>query len=274
MRIVLESVSVVFGSGLPGAHSALSDVSLSVGTGECVAIIGPTGAGKTTMLEVMAGLLAPTGGRATLDDGTRGHALRSAVGLVYQFPELQFFEETVYDDVAFGPRRTGLGEDETSRRVLGALTRSGLDPQAFVDRAPTSLSVGEQRRVAIAGILALDRPFLLLDEPTAGLDPRARDGIIGLLSSERSGGGVVLVSHDLDLVDRVARRTVILANGLVAADGDTQAVLSDVEHMESLGLAPPASHALLSRLRERAPGEASRVAAILASGPLAEADSG
>lgn len=272
MRIVLQSVSVEFGSGLPGAHMALSGVRLTVGTDERVAVIGPTGAGKTTLLEVMAGLLEPGDGRAFLEDESR--PLRSAVGLVYQFPELQFFEETVYDDVAFGPRRMGMAASEVDGRVLGALRRVGLSPEAFAERSPLTLSAGEKRRAAIAGILALDRPFLLLDEPTAGLDPRSRDGIIGLLLGESRERGVLLVSHDLDLVDRVADRTVVLSAGVVVMDGDTRSVLSDVGRLEELGLAPPARHALLSRLATLAPEEVRRVASVLFPGPLAEPGSG
>ncbi len=274
MRIRLESVSVEFGSGLPGAHLALADVSLSVGTDECVAVVGPTGAGKTTLLEVAAGLLAPSSGRAALE-GSQGHKLlRSAAGLVYQFPELQFFEETVYDDVAFGPKRMGLVGDELDGCVTGALRRAGLDPAAFSDRSPVTLSAGEKRRAAIAGILALDRPFLLLDEPTAGLDPSARDGIISLLAGEADERGIVLVTHDLDMVDRIAGRTVVMHAGRKEIDGRTRSVLSDVERLERLGLTPPARHVLVAALQKRAPEEARRVSDILFRGPLADHDSG
>ncbi len=274
MKLVLEAVSVEFGSGLPGARLALSDVSLSAGDEECVAVVGPTGAGKTTLLEVMAGLLAPSSGSASLEGAEACVPLRKAAGLVCQFPELQFFEETVYEDVAFGPKRMGLGGAALAERVAGALSRAGLDPESFSERSPVTLSAGEKRRAAIAGILALDRPFLLLDEPTAGLDPRARDGIISLLADEGAERGIVLVTHDLDLVDRVAGRTVVMHRGRVVADGKTRAVLSDVARLEALGLAPPARHALLARLEESLPDEARRVAEILFARPLAESDAG
>lgn len=270
MRIVLESAVVVFGAGLPDGRRALAGVDLSMSDDEFLAVIGPTGAGKTSLLEVAAGLLSLSSGRAFLDEAGSRRSLRSGVGLVYQFPELQFFEETVYDDVAFGPRRLGLTEEKVDERVRRALSGAGLSPEAFSARAPISLSAGEKRRAAIAGILALERPFLLLDEPTAGLDPASREGIIGLLSGEGRVRGVVVVSHDLDLVDRVATRTVVMNEGAVVADGPTRDVLSRVSDLERMGLAPPARHVLLERIRSRAPRKAARVEQILFPSLLAK----
>jgi energy-coupling factor transport system ATP-binding protein len=270
VTIELERVDVEFGAGLPGARLALKGLDISFRSDECVAIVGPTGAGKTTLLEVASGLLAPTRGRARADGGDR--PLRSVAGLVYQFPELQFFEDTVFDDVAFGPRRLGLSTDAVRERVQGALLRSGLDPGAFAERDLATLSAGEKRRAAIAGILALERPFLLLDEPTAGLDPGTREGIVELLVAERSARGIVLVSHDLDLVDRVAERTVVMNAGVVVSDGRTRDVLSDVERLESMGLAPPVGYVLISRLQQLAPAEAAAVRNVLFEGRLADAE--
>jgi len=270
ISIVLEDVVVEFGAGLPGAHRALDSVSLAVAGDECVALVGPTGAGKTTLLEVAAGLMEPDSGRVGVFDGD-GASLggaRQAAGLVYQFPELQFFEETVFDDVAFGPRRTGLDEESVAGRVRDALSRSGLRPETFAGRSVAALSAGEKRRAAIAGILALERPFLLLDEPTAGLDPVTREGIIELLRAEAARRGVLLVSHDLELVGAVASRMVVLRGGSVVLDGATGDVLSQVERLESMGLAPPAEYVLLSLVRERAPSELDAVRRAIFDGRL------
>ena len=270
---MLERVDVEFGAGLPGARLALEGLDISFRSDECVAVVGPTGAGKTTLLEVASGLLAPTRGRVRADGrGGGGQSLRSVAGLVYQFPELQFFEDTVFDDVAFGPRRLGLSTDAVHERVQGALLRSGLEPGAFAGRSLATLSAGEKRRAAIAGILALERPFLLLDEPTAGLDPATREGILELLVAERSARGIVIVSHDLDLVDRVAERTVVMNAGVVVSDGRTRDVLSDVERLEGMGLAPPAEYVLISRLQRLAPAEAAAVRRTLLEGRLADAE--
>ena len=266
MRIVLENVSVEYDGGLPAPRSALRDVNLALDEGECLAIVGPTGAGKTSLLEVAAGLLAPTRGRASLAPPAQPATLRSSVGLVYQFPEAQFFEETVYDDVAFGPRKQGLSESEVEVRVVAALRRAGLPPDAFASRPPGTLSAGEKRRAAIAGILALDRPFLFLDEPTAGLDPATREGVVCLLSRERERRGIAVVTHDLELVDRVAERMVVLSDGAVIADGDTRGLLSDVPFLERVGLDPPARYVLLERLRQCAPSEARKVERLLLPG--------
>ncbi|MFH1501999.1 MAG: ATP-binding cassette domain-containing protein [Candidatus Eisenbacteria bacterium] len=268
---MFESVVVEFGSGLPGARLALAGVDVALRCRECVAVIGPTGAGKTSLLEVGAGLLAPARGRAFLEDGGRVLPLKSGVGLVYQFPELQFFEETVYDDVAFGPRKLGVTGDEIDGRVERALESAGLAPSDFASRSPSALSAGEKRRAAIAGILALERPFLLLDEPTAGLDPASREGIIELLSAESGTRGVVVVSHDLELVDRLASRVLVMNEGRIVADGDAQDVLSDVAGLTGIGLAPPARHVLLDLVRERAPEEVPRVSEALFAGRLAKA---
>jgi energy-coupling factor transport system ATP-binding protein len=270
MRIVLEAVVVAYDAGLPAPRTALGGVDLELRTGECVAVVGPTGAGKTSLLEVAAGLLPPTAGRVSLENANAGETLRSSVGLVYQFPEAQFFEETVYDDVAFGPRRQLLNECDVETRVVGALRRAGLSPERFGARAPASLSAGEKRRAAIAGILALERPFLFLDEPTAGLDPATREGVIELILSERSLRGVAVVTHDLELADLVAVRAVVLSDGVVIADGATRDILSDVGFVEEIGLDPPARYVLVEKLRARAPEEAARVERLLFSDRLAK----
>jgi energy-coupling factor transport system ATP-binding protein len=272
VRVVLERVRVEYADGPHGA-AALDAVDVSVGEGECVALVGPTGSGKTTLLEVAAGLTAPTRGTARLEGAPPDAALRSAVGLVYQFPECQFFEETVFEDVAFGPRRQGLSPSEIEGRVRGALARASLDPDEFAGRHPLTLSVGEQRRAAVACILALERPFLLLDEPTAGLDPAGRSRVLDLVAGERARGrGLIVVTHDLDLADRTASRVVLLVEGRVLADGPSAAVLGDGPTLARAGLEMPIAHALVAKLRERGARDLDRVAtAVLGSGPLAGA---
>ena len=264
MRIVLRGVAVQYDAGLPSSTTALTGVDLSIGLGECVAVIGPTGSGKTTLLEVMAGLSRPSSGSAAIEcDGERP-GLKQSVGLAYQFPESQFFEETVFEDVAFGPARQGLAEPDVRRRVEEALSRAGLSAGEFGGRAPLSLSAGEKRRAAIAGILALSRSFLLLDEPTAGLDPTTAEHVSELVRNEfGAGSGVVVVTHDLEFVEKVASRTVVMGEGAVLADRATADVLSDADLLTQLGLEPPPRYALVDRLRRLSNPEYERVASIL-----------
>ncbi|MEA3408897.1 MAG: ATP-binding cassette domain-containing protein [Candidatus Eisenbacteria bacterium] len=267
MRIALKDVTVRYDAGLPSATTALSGVGLAVEQGECVAVIGPTGSGKTTLLEVMAGLATPTSGVATVEPVGAARGLRDIVGLAYQFPESQFFEETVFADVAFGPARQGLAESEIRVRVEEALTRAGLPAESFGERMPLSLSAGEKRRAAIAGILALSRPFLLLDEPTAGLDPTTAERIVDLVRSEvRAERGVVVVTHDLEFVEVVASRTVVMGHGAVLADRTTVDAFSDAALFEGLGLEPPPRYALMDRLRRLPHPEFDRISLVL-SGP-------
>jgi energy-coupling factor transport system ATP-binding protein len=271
VRIVLDGVGMEYDTGLPGSSVALSGVSLSVGEGECVAVIGPTGSGKTTLLEIMAGLAKPTAGSVRVDPARRGTAPRSVVGLVYQFPECQFFEDTVFEDVAFGPRRQGLAAADVERRVVTALERASLPPGEFAPRHPLTLSAGEKRRAAVACILALDRPFLLLDEPTAGLDPAGRARMLDLIAQERAAGrAAVVVTHDLDLADAVAERVVLLGGGRVLGDGDTRSILGDAATLLRVGLEAPPAYALVALLRARNAPDAERVArAVLGRGALA-----
>ena len=266
MKIVLRDVTLRYDVGLPSATTALSSVGLVVEQAECVAVIGPTGSGKTTLLEVMAGLATPTSGAATIEPAGAGRGLRDIVGLAYQFPESQFFEETVFADVAFGPARQGLTEPEARVRVEEALTRAGLPAERFGERMPLSLSAGEKRRAAIAGILALSRPFLLLDEPTAGLDPTTAERIAELVRSEvRAGRGVVVVTHDLEFVEAVASRTVVMGHGAVLADRTTTEAFSDAALLEGLGLEPPPRYVLMDRLRRLQHPEFDRISRVLSS---------
>ncbi len=264
MRIILDKAGLTYDRGLPTARSGLGGVSLSFDGGDAVAIMGPTGSGKTTLLEIAAGLVDPTIGSASLDDAAKGTTLRSSVGLVYQFPELQFFEETMFDEVAYGLRTARVAEDEVERRVHAALDRVGLDPSLFSGRSPMTLSAGEQRRAAIAAIVVLERPFLMLDEPSAGLDPGTRGRILELIGREREAGrAIVLVTHDPELAERTVDRIVVLADGGVEADGTPAEVFGNAALLERLGLEAPPAHELVNALSRLDPALAREISSIV-----------
>ncbi|MBN1137051.1 MAG: energy-coupling factor transporter ATPase [Anaerolineae bacterium] len=257
MLIQIEKLSYVYSPGTPLARTALDGVSLELRPGERVGLVGQTGSGKSTLAQQIAGLLAPTAGRVLLD-GVPAHertpaarAQRRRVGLAFQHPEQQIFEQTVFKEVAFGPHNLGLTEAEAVERVQWALEMTGLDPAAFVERAPFGLSGGEMRRVALAGILAMRPDVLILDEPTAGLDPRGRRELLARVDGWQAHTGMtlVLISHHLDEVARLVDRVILLAGGQVAADGPTRQVLGDSQLLCSAGLSAPQPVALLETLR-------------------------
>lgn len=257
MHIRVESLTHIYARGTPAERVALRGVNLEIGPGERVGISGPTGSGKSTLVQHMAGLLTPAAGQVLLD-GVPAHARtpeararRRQVGLAFQFPEAQMFEVTVFREVAFGPRHLGLDADEIAARVRWALEMVGLDPDSFADRVPFALSGGEMRRVALAGILALRPRVLILDEPTAGLDPRGRADILARLRAwqEETRATLILVSHHLDEMAGLVDRVVLLADGQVVADGSTCSILGDCDGLRSVGLFPPPGVALLEALR-------------------------
>jgi len=257
--ITCEDVHYIYLRGTPMEAVALRGVNLRIPAGEAIGIIGPTGSGKSTLIQHFNGLLRPTAGRIWVDSmelPTRGTALRELrqkVGLVFQYPEHQLFEETVYDDVAFGPRNMGLDEGEVSRRVRQALELVGLDPDRFGRRSPFSLSEGEMRRAAIAGVLAMAPRVLVLDEPTAGLDPRGREEILAHLQALRSGKEVtvVVVSHSIDEISSLAGRVAVLHQGQVYLEGTTREVFSQGKRLAAIGLRVPVVAEVLEQLRER-----------------------
>ncbi|TCJ18268.1 energy-coupling factor transporter ATPase [Rubrobacter taiwanensis] len=227
MRLELEDVHHVYAPGTRFEVPALRGVSLAVEPGEVLAVVGGTGSGKSTLAQHLNLLLKPTRGRLLVDGedarGMKLGELRRRVGLVFQFPEAQLFESSVRRDVAFAPRRLGLGEDAVGERVRQALAE--LEISHLADRSPFSLSGGERRRAAIAGVLAMDPEVLVLDEPTAGLDPFARAELLGLVRRFRERGrSVVLISHDLDEVAEVADRVCVLERGRVRALGTPEEV--------------------------------------------------
>ena len=259
MPIVIEGLSYVYMSGGPYETHALDNVSLTIGDGEFVGLIGHTGSGKSTLVQHLNGLLMPTSGRILVDGldvadkGTDRRAIRRKVGLVFQYPESQLFEETVAKDIAFGPRNLGLDEQEIDRRVRDAMRRVALDYDALAGRSVFELSGGQMRRVAIAGVLAMEPRVLVLDEPCAGLDPRGRDEILGLIRGlhAESGATIVMVSHSMDDVASLAERVIVMDHGKVAMDGAPREVFSRGEELRAIGLDVPQAALLADKLRAR-----------------------
>ena len=249
MSIVAEKVSYVYMPGSPFEAEALSDVSFTISDGEFVGIIGHTGSGKSTLVQHFNALIKPTSGKITVqgvDIGEKGislNSLRQKVGLVFQYPEYQLFEETVEKDVAFGPKNLGLPEEEIQCRVAEALRLVGLDQQKVGMRSPFELSGGQRRRVALAGVLAMNPEVLILDEPSAGLDPHGRNEILALVSAihRERGCTVIMVSHSMDEVARVASRVMVMNHGRLVMDGSPREVYTQGEKLQQIGLGVPAT---------------------------------
>ena len=276
MRLAFEAVSYSYAGGdaakkrgrkkererqadwgnAPDALWALRDVSLTVEPGEFLGVAGHTGSGKSTLIQHMNGLVHPTCGRVTADGedlAEKGVAarVRQRVGLVFQYPENQLFAATVYDDVAFGPRNMKLGADEVDRRVREALDLVGLSFDDLAERSPFDLSGGQQRRVAFAGVLAMEPEMLVLDEPVAGLDPLSRTDFLALIASFHARGmTVVMVSHSMEDLAALADRILVLSEGRVFALGTPEEVFADAAALKAVGLGAPAPQAFASSLRE------------------------
>ena len=259
MPIVIEHLNYVYMSGGPYETHALDDVSLTIEDGEFVGLIGHTGSGKSTLVQHLNGLLLPTSGTITVDGlniadkATDRRAIRRKVGLVFQYPENQLFEETVEKDIAFGPRNLGLDEAEIDRRVRDAMRKVALDYDALHERSVFELSGGQMRRVAIAGVLAMEPRTLVLDEPCAGLDPRGREEILGLIRDlhRDTGATIVMVSHSMDDVASLAERVIVMNHGKVAMDGAPRDVFSRGAELRAIGLDVPQAVLLADKLRER-----------------------
>lgn len=260
MSIKLTNVSHIYMPGTPYEHTALKDINLEIRQGEFVAVIGHTGSGKSTLMQHLNGLLKPAAGQVLVDGidinvkGTQAKQARLRVGMVFQYPEHQLFEETIAADIAFGPRNLGLPEEEIDSRVRAAMEFAGLDYDKFAARSPFQLSGGQMRRVAIAGVIALKPEYLVLDEPSAGLDPRGRDEILNQVANlhKNTGVTVILVSHSMEEVARLADRLLVMNQGDVVLDGEPLTIFNN--HREELlaaGLDVPNVTALLSYLRGR-----------------------
>ena len=259
MSIVIEHLNYVYMQGGPYETKALDDVSLTIHDGEFVGLIGHTGSGKSTLVQHLNGLILPTSGQITedgmdlADKNTDKRAIRRRVGLVFQYPENQLFEETVAKDIAFGPKNLGLDEAEIDRRVRTAMRRVALDYDKLSQRSVFELSGGQMRRVAIAGVLAMEPQTLVLDEPCAGLDPKGREEILGLISDlhRESGATIVMVSHSMDDVAALAERVIVMNHGKVAMDGAPREVFSRGEELRAIGLDVPQAVELAQKLREK-----------------------
>ena len=259
MSIVIEHLNYVYMQGGPYETRALDDVSLTIHDGEFIGLIGHTGSGKSTLVQHLNGLILPTSGKITVDGmdlaekGTDRRAIRRRVGLVFQYPENQLFEETVAKDIAFGPKNLGLDEEEIDRRVRTAMRRVALDYDKLAQRSVFELSGGQMRRVAIAGVLAMEPQTLVLDEPCAGLDPRGREEILGLISDlhRESGATIVMVSHSMDDVAALAERVIVMNHGKVAMDGTPREIFSRGEELRAIGLGVPQAVELAQKLREK-----------------------
>lgn len=256
MPIEVRGLTHIYNDGTPFARTAINNIDLTIDDGEIVAIIGHTGSGKSTLVQHFNGLLRPSSGSVKVDGveiGQKGvdlRTIRRKVGLVFQYPEHQLFEETVWEDVAFGPRNMGISDEEVRARVERALKAVDVD-SALAQRSPFELSGGEKRRVAIAGVLAMEPSVLVLDEPTAGLDPRGRQELLGQiqrLQVERHLT-VVFVSHNMTEVAQLANRLVVMHQGEIVMEGPPKAIFAEGERLEAIGLGVPDMTALMQRLR-------------------------
>jgi energy-coupling factor transport system ATP-binding protein len=244
--------------GTPFERTALSDVSLEIADGSLTAIAGHTGSGKSTLVQHLNGLLHPTKGEVLVDGvslvGKQKEAVlsRRKVGMVFQYPEQQLFEETVAADIAFGPKNLELSEDEVNRRVRSAMEFVQLDYETYKDVSPFRLSGGQMRRVAIAGVLALEPKYLVLDEPTAGLDPQAREELFRRITElhRKKKLTIIFVSHNMEDIARMAERVVFMHDGRILVDAPPSEAFFANEKIAEAGLAVPPTVALLSRLRE------------------------
>lgn len=258
MPIQVEHLTHTYLPGSPFSATAIHDITLTIEDGEFVGILGHTGSGKTTLVQHLNGLLKPTEGRVVIDgkDITRkGVSLldvRRQVGLVFQYPEYQLFEETVAKDVAFGPKNMGLSKPEIDERVRWAIGQVGLEYEAVAECSPFELSGGQMRRVAIAGVLAMRPKTLILDEPTAGLDPRGRRSILGMISRLHAENHmtVLMVSHNMDDIASLATRLVVMSKGELIMTGVPREVFRQREILRAVGLGVPQGAELCHRLRE------------------------
>ena len=253
----IKNLTYIYSAGTPFEHTALDNISFQVNRGEFIGIIGHTGSGKSTLMQQLNGLLKPTAGTVMLDgkdiwsDKKLTRQARFRVGLVFQYPEYQLFEETVYQDIAFGPRNMGLDEKEIDRRVREAAGFVGLSEQQL-SVSPFDLSGGQKRRVAIAGVIAMEPEVLILDEPTAGLDPVGRADILGNIQSYRKAKNatIMMVSHSMEDVARLTDRLLVLNGSKLAMQGSPVEVFAHAEQLKQMGLSIPQVTQIFLHLRD------------------------
>lgn len=259
MDINFKNVSFVYGEKTPFEKLALDNIDLTIKKGEFVGIIGHTGSGKSTLIQHFNGILKPTSGDVfigdmnTKDKELAKSGLRYKIGLVFQYPEYQLFEETIEKDIAFGPKNMGLSEAEVTERVKEAMEIVGIGYEAKKDKSPFEISGGQKRRVAIAGILAMKPDILILDEPTAGLDPKGRDELFFQIKRlyEKNNITIVLISHSMEDVAKLVNRIIIMKNGHIHLDKSTKEAFSDVDDLKKVGLNVPQITELMDILRKK-----------------------
>ena len=258
MPIQIEHLTHTYMPGSPFSAVALKDITLTIEDGELIGLLGHTGSGKTTLVQHLNGLIKSTEGKVIVDGldisekGTSLLEVRRKVGLVFQYPEYQLFEETVAKDIAFGPKNLGLSDEEIDQRVRTAMEKVGLDYEEIAERSPFELSGGQMRRVAIAGVLAMQPKVLVLDEPTAGLDPAGRRSILDMIRQLHAAGGltVIMVSHSMDDISTLATRLIVMSRGELAMTGTPREVFKNRELLASIGLGVPQAAELAFQLRE------------------------
>ncbi len=256
--IEVRDLTHVYSAGTPFEHTAIEQLNFAVEAGELVGILGHTGSGKSTLIQHLNGLLKPTAGKVLFrgedvwKDKKFTHAIRGKVGLVFQYPEYQLFEETAFRDIAFGPKNLGLDEKEIERRVLWAAEFVGLERE-LLEQSPFDLSGGQKRRVAIAGVIAMEPEVLILDEPTAGLDAAGRSGILRNVRDYRDerNAAVLMVSHSMEEVAALCDRLVVMQKARIAMDGKPGEIFSRAPELQQMGLAVPKVTEVVLRLRER-----------------------
>lgn len=259
MSIRVEHLTHIYDKGLPTEQIALEDINFTVADGELLGVIGHTGSGKSTLLQHLNGLLKPSSGRVLVGDvditapGVSMVEIRKRIGLVFQYPEYQLFEETVAKDVAFGPKNLGLSEQEIDERVQEALELVGLDYEQIKERSPFELSGGQKRRVAIAGVVAMRPEVLILDEPTAGLDPKAHHDVLDMVQEvhRRTGNIIILVSHNMADIARVSDKIIVIDSGHLVITGTPQEVFAQKELLRGVGLDLPPITEFTETLREK-----------------------
>lgn len=258
MSIKIENLTHIYMAKTPFEKVALSNVNVNINDGEFVALIGHTGSGKSTLIQHMNGLLKPSEGKIIVDDvditasGVKLTDIRKKVGLVFQYAEYQLFEETIEKDIMFGPKNLGLTDEKALERTKRAMEMVGLDYEIYKNKSPFDVSGGQKRRVAIAGVVAMEPKILILDEPTAGLDPKGRDEILGELYKLHKSYNmtIILVSHSMEDVAKVADRILVMDKGKCVLDGTPREIFKEVDTLENVGLAVPQVTYLMRELKK------------------------
>lgn len=259
MSIKIENLTYIYNPDSPFETKALDNINLEIKSGEFIGLIGHTGSGKSTLIQHLNGLIRPTSGKIILngiditEKTVKLRDIRKKVGLVFQYPEHQLFEETIYKDIAFGPQNLGLSEMEIDERIREAMDLVKLPFDELKDRSPFELSGGQKRRVAIAGVFAMKPEVLILDEPTSGLDPRTRDEVLEEIKTlhSRYKNTIILVSHSMEDVAKLVERIIVMHNGKITLSGIPRDVFKEVETLESIGLGVPQISYLIKALKEK-----------------------